>query len=78
MRILSVSIIIGATALLTACNIEGPGKVTKDSPASSHPTAIEIHVPGGIRTFVVEADGIQYRCFDTGSYSGGLWCTQKP
>lgn len=65
--------LIGTLALLTACGKESAGPVL-----NPHPVVANEGVPNSIGTFVIEADGVLYRCIDKGGYSGGIWCTRKP
>lgn len=55
--------------LLGACGDDRKSPEYKATPTND--------VPRNIRSYVVEADGLSYRCFDTGSYTGGIWCTQR-
>jgi hypothetical protein len=57
--------------LLGAC-----GKEKYDN-SSKEPSGIEEPVKDRLNSYLVEADGVTYRCFDMG-YHGGLWCTVKP
>jgi hypothetical protein len=67
MKVLAVLCLV---FLLGACGDDRKSPEFKATPTNE--------VPSYLRSYVVEADGISYRCFDTGSYSsGGIWCTQK-
>lgn len=52
---------------LTSC---GSDKV--DSPVNK--AYNNTKVPNYVQTYVIETDDNKYRCFDTGSYHGGIWC----
>jgi hypothetical protein len=62
-------VLIAGLIVLGACGAEKTSPEYKATKTNA--------VPSYLRSYVVEADGLSYRCFDTGSYNGGLWCTQK-
>lgn len=58
-------------ALLAGCGDE-PG--TDSDPTVPYEDTGK--VSDRVDSYIVKADGKEYRCFDTG-YKGGIWCTER-
>lgn len=63
-----IFVLVPGLLLLGAC-----GDDTPDTPENKVRSANE-----KFNSSLVEADGVVYRCFDTGNPQGGIWCTVKP
>lgn len=78
MKMVALAIIIDAMVFLSACDDSNTRNKVTTPTVGTIPTVNETKIPYGVGTFLIEADGVLYRCFDTGSNVGGLWCTRKP
>lgn len=51
------------------------GACGNDSPSTSNDGPEKITTSEYVYQYLVEADGVVYRCFQTHDSRGGLWCT---
>lgn len=61
-------VLILGLLFLGACGNDNPSTTSNDGPE-------KITTSENVYQYLVEADGVVYRCFQTIDSRGGLWCT---